>query len=101
MLGETNGFEGILVADLFYVVTLTDTVRCYITSPEKADRVQERNPSASPKSLCHTRKKRPTVLAERRPFFLPPKSFLPRSIPSASFAVTKNRIDCVLNAHAL
>ena len=68
MLGETNGFEGILVADLFYVVTLTDTVRCYITSPEKADRVQERNPSASPKSLCHTRKKRPTVLAERRPF---------------------------------
>lgn len=57
MLGETNGFEGILVADLFYVVTLTDTVRRYITSPEKADRVQERNPSASPKSLCHTRKK--------------------------------------------
>lgn len=38
MLGETNGFEGILVADLFYVVTLTDTVRRYITSPEKADR---------------------------------------------------------------
>lgn len=63
MLGETNGFEGILVADLFYVVTPTDTVRCYITSPEKADRVQERNPSASPKSLCHTRKKgRPFLL---------------------------------------
>ena len=37
MLGETNGFEGILVADLFYAVTLTDTVRRYITSPEKAD----------------------------------------------------------------
>lgn len=41
MLGETNGFEGILVADLFYVVTLTDTVRRYVTIMTKDSKVRE------------------------------------------------------------
>ena len=98
MLGETNGFEGILVADLFYAVTLTDTVRRYITNPEKQTGSQTETLYPSKLPVPHKEKGRPFM---KNGGLFPPKSFLSGSIPAASFAVSKNRIDGVLNAHAL
>lgn len=58
MLGETNGFEGILVADLFYVVTLADTVRRYVTIMTKDSRFEKASQESSSKvALTLTRRR--------------------------------------------
>lgn len=49
MLGETNGFEGIRVADLFHAVTLTDTVRRYDTIMTKDSRFEKASQGSSSK----------------------------------------------------